>query len=44
MESQKDFDISNLTLKELIETLEVINSFIVFLEDSKIEEEGANSE
>ena len=44
METQKDFDISNLSLKELIETLNVINSFIAFLEDSKIEEGDANNE
>jgi len=44
VETQKDFDISNLSLKELIETLNVINSFIAFLEDSKIEEGDANNE
>ncbi len=44
MEAKKDFDMSYLTLKELIETLDAINSFIAFLEDSKLGEGDANNE
>ena len=34
------FDMSNLSLKELIELYEAIESFLAFLDESKIEEEG----
>ena len=41
-----DFDLSTLSLEELIEVYEKIDNFISFLEDSKIEieEKGANDE
>lgn len=44
--SKTDFDLSTLSLEELIEVYEKINEFINFLEESKIqiEEKGANDE
>ena len=38
MEAKTNFDISNLSLKELIEVYETINSFLDFLEESKIKD------
>lgn len=38
-ESKIDFDVSKLTLTELIETYKNINSFLKFLNESKIESE-----
>ena len=44
--SKTDFDLSTLSLEELIEVYEKINEFINFLEESKIqiEEKGSNDE
>ena len=44
--SKTDFDLSTLSLEELIEVYEKIDEFIVFLEESKIEieEKGTNDE
>lgn len=44
--SKTDFDLSALSLEELIEVYEKIDEFIVFLEESKIEieEKGTNDE
>ena len=39
-ESTINFDISKLTLKELIEVYEKINLFIKYLEDNRLEQEG----
>lgn len=44
MEDKKDFDISNLTLEELIELYNVIVSFQNFLEESKMDESEAGNE
>ena len=44
MEEKTNFDISNLSLKELIETYETINSFLDFLDETKVEEEEAKNE
>ena len=38
MDAKTNFDISNLSLKELIEVYETINSFLDFLEESKIKD------
>ena len=38
MEAKTNFDISNLSLRELIEVYETINSFLDFLEESKIKD------
>ena len=38
MEAKTNFDISNLSLQELIEVYETINSFLDFLEESKIKD------
>lgn len=35
--SKVDFDLSALTLEELIEVYENINNFLEYLEDSKVE-------
>ncbi len=43
-ESTIDFDISKLTLKELIEVYEKINLFIKYLEENKIEQEVEDHE
>lgn len=43
-DSKIDFDISNLNLQELIKTYESINSFLSFLEESKIEESEDKNE
>ena len=43
-ESTIDFDISKLTLKELIEVYEKINLFIKYLEENKIEKEAEDNE
>ena len=43
MEKETNFDISNLSLKELIEVYETIDSFLDFLNESKVEEEEANN-
>lgn len=44
--SKIDFDLSTLTLEELIEVYEKIDEFIEFLDESKIEIEvkGSNDE
>lgn len=44
MDTKTDFDISNLSLKELIEVYETINSFLDFLDESKIKDGEAESE
>ena len=44
MDEKTNFDISNLSLKELIETYETINSFLDFLDETKVEEEEAKDE
>lgn len=44
MDEKTNFDISNLSLKELIEAYETINSFLDFLDESKVEEEEAKNE
>ena len=36
-EDKTNFDISNLSLKELIEVYEAINTFLNFLDESKVE-------
>ena len=38
MDEKTNFDISNLSLKELVEVYETINSFLDFLDESKVEE------
>jgi hypothetical protein len=43
-ESTINFDISKLTLKELIEVYEKINLFIKYLEDNRLEQEGEKHE
>ena len=43
MEKETNFDIANLSLKELIEVYETINSFLDFLNESKVEEEEAKN-
>lgn len=44
MDENTNFDISNLSLKELIEVYENIDSFLNFLDESKIEEGEAKNE
>ena len=44
MEEKTNFDISGLSLKELIKVYEDINSFLDFLDESKINESEANNE
>ena len=44
MEEKTNFDISSLSLKDLIKVYEDINSFLEFLDESKINESDANSE
>lgn len=44
MDEKTNFDISNLSLKELIETYNTINSFLDFLDETKVEEEEAKNE
>ena len=44
MDTKTDFDISSLSLQELIETYETINSFLDFLEESKIKDGEAKDE
>ena len=39
MEEKTNFDISSLTLEELIKVHEDVDLFLKFLEDNKIEEE-----
>lgn len=43
-EAKTDFDISNLSLKELIKVYENIEGFLSYLEESKIEESEDNNE
>lgn len=38
MDEKTNFDISSLSLKELVEVYETINSFLDFLDESKVEE------
>ena len=38
MDAKTNFDISNLSLQELIEVYETINAFLDFLEESKIKD------
>lgn len=40
MSENTKFDMSNLNLKELIEVYESIESFLAFLDENKIVEEG----
>jgi hypothetical protein len=44
MEEKTNFDISSLSLKDLIKVYEDINSFLEFLDESKINESEANNE
>ena len=44
MDEKTNFDISNLSLKELIEVYETINSFLDFLNESKLEEGDTKNE
>lgn len=44
MEDKTNFDISSLSLKELITVYEHINSFLSFLDESKIDESEASNE
>ena len=44
MEEKTNFDISSLSLRELIKVYEDINSFLDFLDESKINEIEANNE
>lgn len=44
MEEKTNFDISSLSLRELIKVYEDINSFLDFLDESKINEMEANNE
>ncbi len=44
MEDKKDFDISKLSLQELIELYNEIISFLNFLEENKIDESEAGNE
>lgn len=44
MEEKTNFDISSLSLKELIKVYEDINAFLAFLEESKMDESEANNE
>lgn len=44
MDAKTNFDLSNLSLQELIETYEIINSFLDFLDESKIKDGEAKDE
>ena len=45
MEKNKNnFDLSNLSLEELIKTYETISSFLAFLDESKLDESEASNE
>ncbi len=44
MDEKTNFDISSLSLRELIKVYEDINSFLDFLDESKINESEANNE
>ena len=44
MEEKTNFDISSLSLKELIKVYKNISSFLDFLDESKIDESEANNE
>ena len=44
MEEKTNFDISGLSLNELIKVYEDINSFLEFLDESKMDESEANNE
>ena len=43
MEGKINFDISSLSLKELIKVYEDINSFLDFLDESKMDESEVNN-
>lgn len=43
-ENKIDFDMSSLSLQELIKTYESINSFLEYLEENKVEEGDEKSE
>ncbi len=43
MEGKINFDISSLSLKELIKVYEDINSFLDFLDESKMDESEASN-
>lgn len=43
-EGKIDFDISNLSLKELVKVFESIDSFLAYLEDSRIDDSEGNNE
>lgn len=42
MSENTNFDMSNLSLKELIEVYESIDTFLAFLDESKLEEGETN--
>ncbi len=44
MDAKTNFDLSNLSLQELIEIYETINSFLDFLDESKIKDGEAKDE
>ena len=44
MDEKTNFDISNLSLKELITVYEHIGAFLDFLDESKIDESEASNE
>ena len=44
MDEKTNYDISSLSLKELIEVYETIDSFLNFLDESKLEESEAKNE
>ena len=43
-ENKTNFDLSNLSLQELIKVYENINSFLGFLEENKVDEGEASDE
>ena len=43
-ENKTNFDLSNLSLQELIKVYENINSFLSFLEENKVDEGEASDE
>jgi hypothetical protein len=43
-EGKTNFDISNLSLQDLIKVYENINSFLSFLDESKLDESEAGNE
>ena len=43
MEDKQNFDISNLSLRDLIKVYEDISSFLSFLEESKLDESEVNN-